>query len=547
MANRNCALYTRVSTLRQADTVDGSLDTQEARLNDYVNFENRKGKEVWEVARVYREEGRSAKNLQRPAFQRMMADIEAGKINTVIIWKIDRLSRSIVDFSMLWGQFQSMGIELISLNEKFDTSTSLGRAMLSIILVFAQLEREQTGERTSATMQYRAEQGLRNGGRVMGYDLDPENKGTFIVNEEQAQIVRRAFEICIEKGSAGQVQKYLNENGYRTLQYESRRGKIHGGKLFHKQAVVNMLTNPVYVGKMKWNDQIFDGKHEPILDDLVFAKVQEILGNNRKTRTNYASPRDHVYLLQGLLRCGKCGSMMTPKSGINGAGKTYHYYQCTRESHQGKRGCDCRYLPAKAIEDFIVLRVKELSVRDEEIEKIIAKANLEGDEKIRVLESEKKQISETLQVVREKLARIIDSLESGTLKAFDTVNERMETLEAEKKALEEKKTSLDFEVVQTDQERLSMEVMKQTFQSFRDILEQAKPRQMKELLQRIVQKVEWNEDETDRGSGHCNIFYFEQPHLLFPEKKPGDSPSTGKFARSMIWLPSTDSNRGHGG
>ncbi len=127
MNTRKCGLYIRVSTLRQADVEDGSLDTQESKLKAYVDYEN-KSDGSWEIAGIYREEGYSGKDLKRPEFQRMMSDIEAGKINTVIIWKIDRLTRSLKDFSMLWDKFQKKGVQLICLNEKFDTSVAIGRA-----------------------------------------------------------------------------------------------------------------------------------------------------------------------------------------------------------------------------------------------------------------------------------------------------------------------------------------------------------------------------------------------------------------------------------
>ena len=245
MKTAKCAIYIRVSTPRQADIDDGSLDTQEARLKGYIDYENRHNDKEWEIVDIYREEGRSAKNLKRPEFQRMMDDIDRGKINTVVIWKIDRLTRSIKDFSFVWETFQNKGIQLISLNEKFDTSVAIGRAMLSIILVFAQLEREQTGERTTVTMQYRAEQGLRNGGRVIGYDLDPENKGILKINKKQAEIVKKTFDLCIKTGSAGQAQRILTEKGYRMPVYESRRGQKHGGTTFNKQAIIfqKKLTN----------------------------------------------------------------------------------------------------------------------------------------------------------------------------------------------------------------------------------------------------------------------------------------------------------------
>jgi site-specific DNA recombinase len=547
MKEKNCALYLRVSTLRQADVVDGSLDTQEAKLKAYVNYENDNDKDSWQIAGIYREEGRSGKDLRRPEFQLMMKDIIDGTINTVITWKLDRLTRSLSDFSTVWDKFQERGVEYISLNEKFDTSTAMGRAMLSIVLVFAQLEREQTGERTSATMLYRAEKGLWNGGRILGYDLDPDNKGILIRNPEQADIVKKAFNLCIEKGSAGQTQRTLNELGYRMPAYESRRGKKHGGTLFNKQFIIRTLSNPMYIGKMPWAGKLFAGRHQPLIEKNKFNDVQKILGKNRKTRSNQKMPTKHVYLLSSILRCGKCGSMMTPKSGINGSGQSYHYYQCTKNTHGGKLACNVRYVPAIPIEDFIVQRVKELTTDKDEIDKIIDRANKKGNQEIRMLGNDKKTLSRQLQTTKEKLKGIVDLIESGDVKAFKSLNDRIESLEQERTAIEEKLNVVDFQISKIHQERLSTEIMSESFSTFRDIIDKAKPQKLKELLFRIVDVVEWHENEKDRAAGHCKISYFEQPNLKIPIKKLSEQNGGHLFAQSDVWLPSTDSNRGPSG
>lgn len=472
----------------------------------------------------------------------MMNDIEAGKINTVIIWKIDRLTRSLIDFSFLWDKFQKKGIHLISLNEKFDTTTAIGRAMLSIILVFAQLEREQTGERTVATMQYRAEQGLWNGGRVFGYDLDPENKGILKINTQQAEIVKKAFDLCIEKGSAGQVQKVLNEFGYRMPVYESRRRKKHGGTMFTKQAVIRMLTNPVYIGKISWASKLYDGKHEPIIEEKKFSEVEQILEKNRKTRSNDKLPKEHVYILQGILRCGKCASMMTPKSSINSRGKSYHYYQCTKNTHIGAQACNTRYLPSESIENFVVERVRELTTKQDEIKRMTDRANEKGSQQIKKLTDEKKAISRHLQDIQEKLNSIVDSIETGSLKTFKSLNERVNSLELEKEDSEGKLGAIDFEKSKIEQDRLSAELMAQAFRSFRDIIDKAKPQKLKELLFRIVEVVEWHEDEKDKAAGHCKISYFEQPSLIMPNKK-SEQGGEHLFAQSIDWLPDYNTQR----
>ena len=184
--DRRCALYVRVSTLNQAE--DGeSLDEQVETLEKYCSFKN------WQIHGIYREEGVSGKDLKRPAFQRMLSEVEKGKINTVIVKKLDRLSRSIVDFEGLYNFFQDKAVDLVSTQENFDTSTALGRTVIRIVLVFAQLEREQTSERTRDIMAHRARQGLYNGGYpALGYDNAPDQQG-LVVCEAEVPVVREVF------------------------------------------------------------------------------------------------------------------------------------------------------------------------------------------------------------------------------------------------------------------------------------------------------------------------------------------------------------------
>ncbi len=544
MTEYKCGLYIRVSTLRQACVEDGSLKAQEAKLRAYVDYENKNpstSTPSWKVVDVYREEGKSAKDLKRPEFQRMMSDVESGKINTIIVWKIDRLTRSLRDFSNLWEIFQQKKVNLISLCDKFDTNTAIGRAMLSIVLIFAQLEREQTGERTQTVMQYRAEKGLWNGGRVLGYDLDSDNKGMLKINTEQAKLIKKAFDLCIEKGSAGQVQRILNELGYRMPLYESRRGKKHGDTLFTKQAVVRLLSNPAYVGKITWAGKVYNGNHKPIIDQRTFAAVQKIIEKNRVTRSNEKAPKQHVYLLAGILRCAKCGSMMTLKSGKNGSGQPYHYYQCTKNSHIGKSACRAKYVPAKSVEDFVIERLKELSTKKEEIDKMVEKASRAGNLKLASLNEEKMRLETTLAQLKVKINNIVDAVEAG--QGFKPFAERAKKLETEQESIESKLQEKNFEIQKVGQEILNADVMKQNFEELKDIIENAKAQRLKDLFYKIIEVIEWHESDNDQTQGHIKISYFEQSNITIPsqETDPKNTKSEqhnkALFAQSMNWLP----------
>ena len=210
---RMVAKYLRVSSARQADAAEGSLETQSDRLDQFVSFRSSEA-EPWQLFDTYREEGRSGKNLARPEFQRLLSDIKAGLVQVVLVTKIDRITRSVRDFYTLWEMFQDYGVEFVSLSEQFDTTTPMGRFALKQLLLFAELEREVTSDRTKDKMRWRAEQGLWNGSRVVGYSLDPGNKGVLIPNPAEAQLINTMFEACVREGSAGATRNWLNRNGF---------------------------------------------------------------------------------------------------------------------------------------------------------------------------------------------------------------------------------------------------------------------------------------------------------------------------------------------
>jgi len=249
---RACGLYVRVSTDRQA--VEGeSLEEQEQRLREFCKVRN------WNIVKVYCEEGKSAKDTNRPKFKELLNDIENGIIDTVIVKKLDRLSRSIIDFERIYNFFEKHNVDLVSLFENFDTTTAIGRAVIRIVMVFAQLEREQTAERTLDVLEHRAKEGLWNGGYPpLDYDL---NKGQLVVNPKEAEIVRTIFQKYLEFASYHKIAEYLNSKGYKTKEFKSRRGKKRGGREFIDTYIQRVLKNPVYIGKIQYKGVIYEGKH----------------------------------------------------------------------------------------------------------------------------------------------------------------------------------------------------------------------------------------------------------------------------------------------
>jgi DNA invertase Pin-like site-specific DNA recombinase len=271
---------------------------------------------------VFEDAGYSAKNTERPAYQQMMARLRAGEFSHLVVWKIDRISRNLIDFATMYEEIKRLGVAFVSKNEQFDTSSAMGEAMLKIILVFAELERKVTSERVAAVMLSRASNGQWNGGRTpMGYSWDRET-GIFSIVENEAAIIRLIYDMYDAEKSLLTVTRALNEKGLR-----SRRGVI-----WNPVTVQGILRNPFYVGTYRYNYRdeaktggnagheykpetewvMIEDHHDPIIKREQWERIAMILTKNR--RTEYGGDtynRKNVHVFAGLIKCGVCGSRMT--------------------------------------------------------------------------------------------------------------------------------------------------------------------------------------------------------------------------------------------
>ncbi len=250
-------LYIRVSTDRQAKEGD-SLEEQESELRKFCEYRH------FQIHKVFVERGKSGGNTNRPEYQKLVKDIEAKKINAVVVKKLDRLSRSLMDFEQLMIKLQAQDVGFISLRENFDTTMAMGKAMLRVALVFAQLEREQTAERIKDVFAWRAEQGLYNGGtRPFGYD---SVSSELIPHKQEKQAIQFMFKTFLETKSTTIVAKECNAAGHRN----------RASSLWDKRQVHKLLNHPVYAGKIRWNGIISQGVHQPLVTEETFQKAQVI-------------------------------------------------------------------------------------------------------------------------------------------------------------------------------------------------------------------------------------------------------------------------------
>ena len=279
----------------------------------------------------------------------------------VLVYKIDRLTRSPKDFYQLIEFFEQAKIDFISITERFDTSTPAGRLLRNIMLTFSQFERELTSERTRDKMLERAIKGLCNGG-FTPYGYSRQNK-KLIINTKEAEEIKSIFETYLETGSLAETYKMLKERGTRSKY----------GKNFSKTILAYLLRNPVYIGKVKHNSEIYQGIHEPIVTEEIFVLAQKIHKEKLKNFRVYKN-----FLFGGLVKCENCGSNMgacfTNKH-KNGKLTRYYYYRCTATMKQDWQACSVKQVSAERLEDFCLENLERISVDKNYIENLIFRLN----------------------------------------------------------------------------------------------------------------------------------------------------------------------------
>jgi site-specific DNA recombinase len=351
-----CAIYTRKSTTENLDMDFNTLDAQREAAELFIQSQG------WLIRPDrYDDGGFSGGNIERPALKRLIKDIEDGKVDCVVVYKVDRLSRSLLDFARLIELFDAKGVSFVSTTQQFNTAQSLGRLVLNLLLSFAQFEREMISERTRDKIGAARRRGKWTGGPPMlGYRVDRERRRLEVVPEE-AERVRVIFQLYLRLRSVRSVTQKIQALGWKKKAFTTKDGRATGGGEWDENTVHRLLKNPLYIGKVVYNDDVFDGEHEAIIEVETFERVQQLLAAKACGRGPRRG-RNPEYLLTGLLFCPKCGKALTTSSGrgSNGSRKDYRYYACrTRQAH-GAGKCAGVYLPAADLEPAVIGRVREI-------------------------------------------------------------------------------------------------------------------------------------------------------------------------------------------
>ena len=356
-----CAIYTRKSTEEGLDQDFNSLHAQREAAEAYIQSQKHLGFTL--VPTRYDDGGFTGGNLDRPALQQLLEDVDARRVDCIIVYKVDRLSRSLLDFARLVDRFDQRSVSFVSVTQQFNTTTSLGRLTLNILLSFAQFEREIIGERTRDKMSAARRKGKWVGGTpVLGYDVDPAG-GRLIVNEKEAKKVSDIFGLFVKHHSLSAVVEELARRRWKTKSRTSQNGSSHAGRPFAKTSLRRLLTNAVYAGNVEHRGEIYAGEHQSIIEMSIWQEVNTELRSGRRTETGAIREPQNA-LLAGLLVCKSCQRPMVPTYTAK-PGRRYRYYVCRTARQNGWSSCPTKSVPARMIEDAVLdqfrkaLRVQE--------------------------------------------------------------------------------------------------------------------------------------------------------------------------------------------
>ncbi len=481
-----CAIYTRKSTEEGLEQEFNSLDAQWESAEAYITSQKSEG---WTVLpERYDDGGYSGGSMERPALERLLRDIQAGKIDCVIVYKVDRLSRSLLDFARILETFERHSVAFVSVTQQFNTTTSMGRLMLNVLLSFAQFEREIIGERIRDKIAAQKRKGRWTGGiPALGYDVDRTGPSPrLVINADEAARVREIFQLYLEMGSLLSVSDELDKRGWVTKIRSTRKGATAGGLPFDKAKLYALLTNRIYLGKIVHKGEIFDGVHEPIIDADMFDRVQRQLKSNGRcggaeVRNRYGA------LLRGLLRCKTCDSAMTHSFTKGRKGQFYRYYRCVRATKSGHRKCSGSMLPAHEIERIVIDEIRSLASDKSLLQDVHAQAMATMAGEMVELQRNRDEVKRD----RERYDRELRQLATEDVTTA-SVADRLAHVHERIADAERRLPQIDARIAELERETITDTDVETAFAQFDTLWDQMSPREQARLLNLLVASVEYD-------------------------------------------------------
>ena len=457
------ALYRRVSTAEQAEN-GHSIDEQYERMHKYCDAMK------WAVYDVYTDAGFSGSNTNRPALKKLISDVKEHKVDKVLVYKLDRLSRSQKDTLMLIEDvFLANGCDFVSMSENFDTATPLGRAMIGILAVFAQLEREQIKERMSMGKEARAKLGKYKGGGKLpiGYDYVD---GKLTINEYEAMQIREIHSLYQQGYSIKKIAKVFDEKGY-----------THKHGIWQENRIKKVLVNPLYIGKTLYHGEYYDGEHEPIIDEETFDRSVSIWESHDYTSNNHGGKRSY---LSGLLFCKQCSARYGLSHSIWN-GKHYYYYRCYSQRKTNRtmiKDANCKNASYKMheLDQIIFDEIGKLAL-DPTYVRNLDTADEQETKKIKLL---KKEIAK----IDSQWSRFMDLYGLGTF-SLDDIQKKIEPLNEQRAKLEQELQALE------NSKPLSKDDAIRMLSTWDDVLKSGDFDLIKSLIDALIEKIELDGDD----------------------------------------------------
>ena len=487
------SFYTRIST--DEDHQKYSLGAQTERLEAFCKAQ---WGGDWQLHRVYRDT-ESGTHMNRPGLEEMLFDAEAGAFDTLLVFRVDRLSRKVRELALMVDELTKYGVVMKSTSEPFDTANAAGKMMLQMLGVFAEFEHATIVERTKVGMEKKAKGGNFVGGYVpYGFRLDPE-KG-LVVHEEEAFIVRKMFKMyALGKEGASAICNQLNGAGHRN----------RNGRKWGRRVVLYMLRNPVYLGKIRWREVLYEGHHDSLVSEVLFQKANDVLQERHDGLKGRQWHNGDERLLTGIIRCARCKSHMFG-GGCQRRGVHIPYYVCSRRFNH--HDCQQDYVRAELLEAAVTQDIKAMFRDEQFMARIRAEANEQLGAEKPILEREIAQVEAQAAKTQAAMDRYFEAFEAGTLQA-ELCNEKVRDLRARLEELETEKRDLEARRERLELPAVDREMLGAIVQNFEQVLAEGPGAKRKHLLHRLVKKVlvhdrrtveVWYALPNPHGVEHCN-------------------------------------------
>jgi len=484
-----CAIYTRKSSEEGLEQEFNSLDAQRESAEAFITSQKAEG---WVcLSDRYDDGGYTGGNMERPAVKRLMTEIDAGKIDCVVVYKVDRLSRSLLDFARMMEAFDKHNVSFVSVTQQFNTATSMGRLVLNVLLSFAQFEREIIGERIRDKKAAQSRRGKWPGGApVLGYDVDRSGPSPkLVVNSAEAARIRQMFQSYLDLGSLLAVVRDLTHRGWHNKKWTTKAGRVRGGLPFDKSSLHGLLTNPIYMGKIRYKRELHPGEHEAIVEPEVFAKVGAMLRYNGRSggievRNRYGA------LLKRLLYCAACGKAMVHTFSSK-RGRQYRYYTCVQAIKKGWDTCPSKSVPAGEIEQVVVDQIRGIGRDPALLAEVLKQANVEVEEDLAAVKTEKRDLERELARQHEEIRTLAVEGYMSTA----AIN-RIADLHARVRQGEERLAAIKAKFGELKADPVGEEDVAAAFANFDNIWDQLTPRERAKVVSLMVARVEYDGAES---------------------------------------------------